>query len=376
MADRAPIRVLLVEDDEDDYVLTRDLLEDTGEPFSVDWAATYEDGLAAIGRAEHDVYLVDYRLGAHNAGELLQAAGAPRSDIPFIVFTGTDARTTDLAAMHAGADDFVAKATTSPWLLERTIRYAIERRHLMRQVRDAQHLEMLATLAGGFAHDFNNLLTAILGYAQVAAGELGRDADSELRHAVEEITRAGDRGTELTRQLLAYAGHAQPGRVRLDPAATVGGMHDSLSALLPPAAHLDLTTDPLAPAVVIGEQELSQLARQLVANAAEALESGRGRVGVDIARAKLDAHALAGLRHGADLTPGVYCRLTVTDNGSGMAAETAARAFEPFYSTKFTGRGLGLAAVDGIVRANSGAIRLATQAGSGTTVDVLLPAAG
>lgn len=125
--DEEDIRVFMVDDDEDDYVLTRDLLaEAEGARFELDWVDTYEAGLEAMGRAEHDVYLVDYRLGERDGLELLRAAIASGCKAPIIMLTGQGDHIVDVAAMEAGAADYLDKGQLSAPLLERSIRYAIE----------------------------------------------------------------------------------------------------------------------------------------------------------------------------------------------------------------------------------------------------------
>ncbi len=144
-----PIKVLLVEDDEDDYILTRELLTDVfGGQLSLDWVDTYDVALTTIGLHHHDVYLIDYRLGSHNGLELLQAAIAQGCRVPIILLTGQDDHDVDVAAMKAGAADYLLKNHMDAPLLERAIRYAIERMRTLDALRASEsRLEgILATL--------------------------------------------------------------------------------------------------------------------------------------------------------------------------------------------------------------------------------------
>lgn len=125
-----PVRVLLVEDDMDDYILTRDLFREIeGRRYDVDWIASYRTALETIARNEHDVYLLDYRLGEHNGLELLREAVRQGSHAPLILLTGQGDRAVDLEAMQAGAADYLIKGQIDADMLERSIRYAIERKH-------------------------------------------------------------------------------------------------------------------------------------------------------------------------------------------------------------------------------------------------------
>jgi diguanylate cyclase (GGDEF)-like protein len=131
-----PIRVLLVEDDEDDYLLTCELLDDGYDGrVRIDWASTYEEGLALLGEARHDIALLDHNLGSHTGIDLLREAGGSACPVPVIMLTGQADRETDLNAMRTGAADYLVKGRVSGDLLERSIRYARERRRLLEEIR-------------------------------------------------------------------------------------------------------------------------------------------------------------------------------------------------------------------------------------------------
>ncbi len=159
------IRVLLVDDDEDDYVLVRDLLvEAVGSRFDLDWRASYEEALEAMDHSQHQIYLVDYRLGERNGLELLGAAVASGCDAPVIMLTGQGGHEVDLSAMRAGAADFLAKDTLTAELLERSLRYAIERRRAERDLRQhAQELQARNEDLDAFAHTVAHGLRTQLG---------------------------------------------------------------------------------------------------------------------------------------------------------------------------------------------------------------------
>jgi two-component system cell cycle sensor histidine kinase/response regulator CckA len=137
--DKRVASILLVDDDEDDYVLTRDLLAELGEPgFELEWVSTYEAGLAAIEKKKHDVYLFDYRLGERNGLELLQRAIALGIAVPIILLTSQGDVQVDIAAMETGASDYLNKSTLSAELLERSIRYALERARAEGALRESE----------------------------------------------------------------------------------------------------------------------------------------------------------------------------------------------------------------------------------------------
>jgi len=242
---------------------------------------------------------------------------------------------------------------------------------LERQLMHRQKLETIGVLAGGVAHDFNNALGAIMGNLELALDDLPEGHPS--REVVEEARKAGRRAANLTRQMLAYAGRGRMTVERVDVSDLLRGQRAALIGAVPagielgvevPDAGLPLDTDPL---------QVRQVLSNLVTNAAEACAPG-DRVQV---RARLRAVGEAELsqsRLAESPAAGVYVSIEVEDTGCGMDAVTAERLTEPFYSTKFPGRGLGLAAVAGIVRAHGGALLVSTQEGSGSRIEALFPA--
>jgi PAS domain S-box-containing protein len=247
-----------------------------------------------------------------------------------------------------------------------------ERAELDRQLLDAQKWESLGVLAGGVAHDFNNILTVILGSAGLARRAL--PAGSPANANLDQIEQASRRAADLCRQLLAYAGRGQVvvGRTDLNKL-----IRDSAALLEVPAskrARVHLEPDPAAPYIQADTAQVRQVLVNLVMNAAEALGESGGEVRVRTGVEEVPAGPPEPGYH-LPPAPGRYVRLEVSDTGPGIAPDVKARMFDPFYSTKFAGRGLGLAAVLGIVRTHKGAIRVDTAAGRGTTVRVLWPAA-
>jgi nitrogen-specific signal transduction histidine kinase/CheY-like chemotaxis protein len=245
---------------------------------------------------------------------------------------------------------------------------------LERKLLEAQRLESLGVMAAGIAHDFNNILTTILGNADLAL--LSPALDRPTRHSLQAVLEGAHRAAELTRQILAYAGKGQILLQPTDLSLTVAGLEELLFASAGQRSRLTITPGEGLPRVAADSAQLRQVLLNLVINAGEAIEVTRQdgtidvRTGVEqLARAELD-----GLIHGAELPAGTYVRLTVEDNGGGMDAATAARIFDPFFSTRFLGRGLGLAAVQGIVRAHRGAMRVESVPGAGTSFSIWLPA--
>ncbi len=247
-----------------------------------------------------------------------------------------------------------------------------ERRRLEEQFQRQQKLESLEVLAGGIAHDFNNLLTSILGYGDLALLELSPDALA--RPMIEEAMKGARQAAVLTQQMLAYSGRGRFVVVPLDLSKLTGDTVQLLQVSISKKCVLrcELAND--LPAIEADVGQIRQMVMNLVLNAAEAIGSPGGLIVLSTGVVHCDRSCFVGTYADEDLPEGTYVYLDVTDNGIGMSKETRAKIFEPFFSTKFAGRGLGLAAVLGIVRGHRGAILCDSEPDRGTTFRVLLPA--
>jgi PAS domain S-box-containing protein len=251
----------------------------------------------------------------------------------------------------------------------------LARKHAEEERRlEARQQESLGVLAGGLAHDFNNLLTTILGYTTLAAMDLPRGA-AQLSF-LNQVELAAQRAAHLCRQLLAYAGRGRFVVGAVDLSAVVRASAAQFDLSLAPNGKVTFRLADDLPPVLADAEQLTQIVVALVSNACEALGDAEAEVVVSTARVWLGRHELCGMVPGANPAEGEYVRLEVVDNGCGMDAATRARIFEPFFSTKFTGRGLSLPAVLGIARSHGGAVQVESEPGRGSIFRVLLPAAG
>jgi CheY-like chemotaxis protein/two-component sensor histidine kinase len=227
----------------------------------------------------------------------------------------------------------------------------------------------LGTLASGIAHDFNNLLGAVLAQTELVMAELGPGSDANEQ--LNSIRDVAIRGSEIVRQLMIYAGKESDVVEPVDASKAVQGMLGLLKVAV--SRHVALVTDlgEDLPAVRARAAQLSQTVMNLVLNASDALGNRDGVIRITTRHVAIgQAEAIA-----KTLATGDYVQLEVSDTGCGMSPETQTKIFDPFFTTKFAGRGLGLAVVHGIVRSLHGTIQVASQAGKGTTFQVLLPCA-
>jgi PAS domain S-box-containing protein len=247
-----------------------------------------------------------------------------------------------------------------------------EERQRQAQMQHAQKLESLGVLAGGIAHDFNNLLVAILGNAELALMDLS--PTSPARECIQEIVTSSRRAAELCRQMLAYSGKGKFLVQAVDPRALVQEMAHLLEVSISKQAVLRYDFSEHTSPIEADVTQLRQVVMNLITNASDAIGGRDGIIRIATGTAHCDQAYLSQAYLRDDLPDGDYTFLEVSDTGSGMDAATRERMFEPFFSSKDDGRGLGLSAVLGIVRSHHGAIRVYSEVGKGTTIKVLLPA--
>ena len=240
-----------------------------------------------------------------------------------------------------------------------------ERRKLEASLQNAQKLESLGVLAGGIAHDFNNLLEAILGSADLALMDIAPDA--RHREWVEKIKLAAGRASELTNQMLAYAGQGTHGAEPLDLNVIVAEMQSLLEVSISKKVVLSHERGAEIALLNADASQMRQVVMNLIMNASEAIGDESGSVTIRVSAVDLDEEIVSRMHVGEDLCAGRYVSLEVTDTGCGMDAETRSKLFDPFFTTKFAGRGLGLASVLGIVRAHRGAIEVRSEVDEGST---------
>ena len=246
-----------------------------------------------------------------------------------------------------------------------------EKQSLDQQMQHAQRLESLGVLSGGIAHDFNNILAIIIGHCALA--KMGPQRAEE---SIREIESAAERAAELCRQMLAYAGKSQFVRTTVNFRDLVDDMIRMLRPTISQKVELSIDLSAEIPLISGDASQLRQIAMNLFINASEAIGPGQGRIRVSLAQVEFVEGEPSKDYLGRIIPPGSYACLEVSDNGCGMDEESMRRIFEPFYTTKFTGRGLGMSAVLGIITSHLGALQLSSELGRGTSFKVYLPVRG
>jgi len=295
-----------------------------------------------------------------------QGIAIPMVECKFIKLDGTviDAEIQSTVFDYIGAKAYIS------CIIDITDRKkAEEEKHLLeQQFRQAQKLESLGVLAGGIAHDFNNILAIIVGYCSLTK----MDYENAEKH-IPEIEKAAERAAALCRQMLAYAGKAMLTQSQINTCMLVDEMVSMLKTTIKQNVVIksELSTD--IPFFIGDDSQIRQVVMNLIINAAEAIGDAEGEIDVKLSKVEIKAEQPEKDHLGLIIPAGHYIRFEVTDNGCGMDDETKRKIFEPFYTTKFTGRGLGMSAVLGIIKSHNGALQLESRLGHGTIFKVYLP---
>lgn len=373
MSDRL-IKVLLVEDDEDDYVLIRDLLSEVREQqFHLDWVTTFEAALQTIEQQPHDVYLVDYRLGERNGLELLKLIDRQYS-VPVIILSGQGDRELDIAALRSGAADYLDKTYLRSSLLEHFIRASIERNRALialqtseqnyrvlfeRETQLRQELSRsnaeLQEFAYVASHDLQEPLRAISGYVKLLQTEYVSELDETAHEYIDWAIDGTRRMRSLVEDLLAYSrvGTQEQTLAEVDCQQVVREVISNLQTSIVESDAEIIDRD--LPCLMADRTQLVQLFQNLLANA------------VKFRRQDTAPKIIIQ----AKLTTDNYWLFSVEDNGIGISPKYFDRIFKIFKrlhtNREFTGTGVGLALCRKIVQRHGGKIWLESQLGQGST---------
>jgi two-component system, cell cycle sensor histidine kinase and response regulator CckA len=369
-----PLRFLMVEDRRDDVELEERELRAAG----LEFISRQVDSDTGFRHAVHDfvphLILCDYSLPGASGMDILRLARNLCPDTPFIFVSGTIGEERAVEALKTGAVDYVLKDRLSslPLRVRRALREAEERRErqaLELQLRHAQKVEVMGQLAGGVAHDFNNLLTVIGGFTALTLDTFS--ADDPRRADLEEIQKATKRGSDLTRQLLAFARRQALAPTVIDLNTVIDHTRTMLERLIGEDIQFVTVLAENLGRVQADAGQIEQVMMNLVINARDAMPNG-GTLTIETQDVELDDGYV---RAHTGVQAGRYVMIAVSDTGVGMPREVLSRLFEPFFTTKAPGHGtgLGLATAYGIVRQSGGDIWVYSEVGQGTTFKVYLP---
>jgi signal transduction histidine kinase len=366
-----PINVLLIDDDEDDYLITERLLSLTADArFSLEWTDTFEGAMEALKRGEHDVYLVDYRLGERDGLDVLAAANEMGSNVPVILLTGQGDHQVDVRAMETGAADYLVKGEITPPLLERSIRYAIARKQAELEVlRLNENLEQrveqrtaeleaankeLEAFAHSVSHDLRAPLRSIDGFARIIQEDYAQSLPNEVLHYL-EILRANTRKmAQLIDDMLAFSKMTRQSLVKqsAEPAKLV---EQCLQELAPEFTdrRIDISVDEL-PVCRAHSSLLKQVFFNMLSNA------------LKYTRQREVAVIEVGCQTAND--ENIYF---VRDNGEGFNMQYADKVFSMFQrlhsADEYEGSGIGMALAQNIIERHGGRVWVESEPDVGTT---------
>jgi len=304
--------------------------------------------------------------GAGVGDRLVTLAGVPLADL---VAQGEGAPWQELSAgervFEVIARPVQSGAKEDGWVL--VVRDMTRDRQVQQHAQQQERLAVLGRLAGGIAHDFNNILTTIAGYTELLLDDL--PPSSEAREDAQEVMNAARHATSLTRQLLAFGGRQRLRPQPLDLNALIERVRGMLRPIIGETIDLDVRLAPGLDMVCADPGQIEQVVINMAVNARDAI-SGRGRLSISTRNVTLNRTEA---EDHAPLAAGRYVELSIRDTGQGMSPEVCVRIFEPFFSTKDRGAGLGLATAYGIVAQSGGSIEVESEPGVGTVFRVYLP---
>ncbi len=380
----APIRILLVEDDEDDYLITRDFLSEIADvQYDIKWAPTFDEGLAALDRdpsrtPTFDICLIDYRLGEKSGIDLLRTAVQRGCLMPVILLTGAGDRDIDMAAMEAGAADFLDKTTLTAPLLDRSIRYAIaqsrDRRALIEKSYSLSSAKEQAEIANrakseflaNMSYELRTPLNAIIGFSEIMKDELSGPINNPYyREYVRDIHASANHLLEVINDILDVS-KVEAGKIELQesPVEIDSTVQAAVRLVIERAREADIRVDVTLPQTLprlyADVRRVKQMMLNLLSNAVKFTPAG-GSV-------KVDAHA-----------DDTGLSISVADTGIGIAEDKIALVFTPFAQVdgslkrRYDGTGLGLSLTKGLIEMHGGTITMESAPGQGTTVTLWFP---
>ena len=374
------LRILNLEDDPKDTELIQAKLEEEGIACELVRVETEADFVSAVEQGGYDLLLVDYKLPGFDGMSALAISKEKCSDIPFVFVSGSIGEDVAIEALKNGATDYVLKDKLSR--LAPAIRRALQdaalrrerkqaeevRKKLEAQLRHAQKMEAVGTLAGGIAHDFNNILNVIIGYGTMVMDRIGDDQLS--KEQMNEVLTAADKAVILTKRLLVFSRKQIVEVKPVNVNETILSIQKMLVRIIRESIDfkLDLTDRTLV--VMADAGQIEQVLMNLTTNAMDAMPEG-GCLTIGTGLQELDDEYVAAHGYGK---PGMYALITVADTGYGMDAETQKKIFEPFFTTKGIGEGtgLGLAVSYGIIKQHGGYINVYSESGQGTVFRIYL----
>ena len=366
--------ILLVEDNLDHVMLMEAALKKSDAKFEVDVAVSGDECLEKFAKSSYDVILLDYSLPKISGLDILENIRERKSDTPVVMITGQGDENIAVEAMKKGAYDYVTKSGDFLITLPMVIQQAIEKHKMIEekalletQLIRAQKMESIGTLAAGIAHDFNNLLTGVLGYASLMKMQM--DTEHEFYGYVDVIEDTAQKCAELTQRLRFMSRQTEFQKKPIDLNDTIREVVGLLERTIDKKISIQTFLESDLSAVDADSGQMHQVILNIGINARDAMPTG-GELTItseniildeEFCRSKMNAH------------PGEYVKISIADTGVGIDKKHIDRVFEPFFSTKGVGSGLGLSIVYNVIQNHDGFVDVDSELGQGTTFKIYLP---
>ena len=373
--------ILYIDDNPNDIRLIQDMIgqhnlhSDDMDAFHFLGASSLKDGFDLAGRQNIDLILLDLFLAETKGIDTFRRCLEHASDIPIIVLTGLEDEMLAVQAVREGAQDYLTKNHVDSFGLNRSIRYAIERKalsvekdKLRAQLLQSQKMEAIGRLAGGVAHDFNNLMTAVQGFTDVLM--MRTEHGHPNYRALEQIRIASSRAADLTRKMLMFSRRHMSKFEPVEINAVIEDLLKMLTRVIGEDIEIGTQLSKDLPKINGDKGSIEQLILNLAVNAKEAMPDGGS---LYMTTEQTDIKNVS--QKEPEIEPGTYVKITVEDNGSGISKEDLAHIFDPFFSTKniALSSGLGLSVAYGIIRQHKGWIDVQSEVGQGTTFQLYFP---
>jgi len=359
--------ILLVDDEPLITKSIGDYLKEKG--CGVTTADSGEKAIELLESATFDLVITDLVMGPIDGIGVLNSAKEISPETMVMILTGFGGMASAIEALRSGADDYILKSCEPEEMYFRVSK-CLEKLELKRKIKlqQAQKIETIATLAGGIAHEFNNALSSITGHTDLFRMEY--PDDEKIVEYARTMKQSALRMAHLTKQLLTYARGEKYFLLSMSLSSFVEGSLPIIQHILNPDIRLetDLPSDVMN--AEFNSIQMQMVLSAIAANSNEAIE-GPGRITISTKNMDLDQGFI---EDHPGIKPGPYVCLSIEDNGKGMDEETRRRIFDPFFTTHFMGRGLGMAAVYGIVRNHNGSMSVDSEPDKGTMVRIYLPA--
>jgi signal transduction histidine kinase len=355
------VKILYVEDDSAEvFILKENLSQAPDFQFDFTHCSDLTSAFETLKTTSFDIVLLDLGLPESSGIETLRKFLSVHDQTAVVVVTGLDDFETSITAIETGAQDYIIKGQYQPFMIVKTIKFAIERKKMQEVSKKHSKLESLSLLAGGIAHDFNNVLTVILGYIELAKAYTEKET---VENFLIKSSQMVDRAQEISNRFVTFA---KGGVISKNVHDAVSLVKDAVMSEAGTKCPLKFLNDDKELRCRVDRTQITLAVRNIVNNSVEACSKEDGLITVDFS--KCDELPEQVLDSDTD-----FLKITFMDNGKGIKKEDIDKVFDPYYTTKNFGTGFGLTIALSVMKEHNGTIKIDSEINKGTTVSIYLP---